>query len=52
MEGAVWAVEKTMFTWQNALYYCYAVRVSARPCTAPAQRFAEQPPGSVLEQPT
>lgn len=26
MNLAVWAVEKTMFTWQNALYYCYAVR--------------------------
>jgi hypothetical protein len=26
MNIAVWGVEKTMFTWQNALYYMYAVR--------------------------
>lgn len=27
MEFAVWAVEKTMFTWQGVLYIIYAVRV-------------------------
>ncbi|EFN57637.1 hypothetical protein CHLNCDRAFT_57189 [Chlorella variabilis] len=26
MDLAVWGVERTMFTWQNALYYAYAVR--------------------------
>ena len=29
MELVVWGVEKTMFTWHNALYFCYAVRVGS-----------------------
>lgn len=29
MMAVVWGVEKTMFTWRNALYFCYAVRVRA-----------------------
>lgn len=25
--AAVWGVEKSLFTWKNALYFAYAVRV-------------------------
>lgn len=29
--AAVWGVEKSLFTWKNALYFAYAVRVRAGP---------------------
>lgn len=28
--AAVWAVEKSIFTWRNALYFAYAVRVRSK----------------------